>query len=188
MTARTTRIVFLLMVILGVLAVCTPPSRADSGWARLEQGSQTYVKWRVRLVMPDHPTEVFLRFYLARRHRAIERARDAHEEWLQELLYLQELQEQEYSPPPRHRGPVDWIAIADCESGGRWNYNGSSGYDGGLQFLPSTWTAVMRRSGYGFGAYAWQATASEQIAAAEFLIGPMHANPWRQWPYCWRFA
>jgi hypothetical protein len=36
--------------------------------------------------------------------------------------------------------------------------------------------------------YAWQATRARQIAAAEYLIGPMRANPWRQWPYCWRFA
>jgi hypothetical protein len=36
--------------------------------------------------------------------------------------------------------------------------------------------------------YAWQASRLQQIRAAEHLIGPMGANPWRQWPYCWRFA
>jgi resuscitation-promoting factor RpfA len=75
-----------------------------------------------------------------------------------------------------------------CESSGRWHYNGSSGYDGGLQFLPSTWTSVMRASRYGFSRYAWQATRVQQIVAAEYLIGPMGANPWRQWPSCWRFG
>lgn len=83
---------------------------------------------------------------------------------------------------------MNWDAIAQCESGGRWHYNGSSGYDGGLQFLPSTWTAVMRASGYRFASYAWQATRVQQIAAAQYLIGPMGADPWTQWPYCWRFA
>ena len=34
-----------------------------------------------------------------------------------------------------------WVALANCESGGRWHYNGSSGFDGGLQFHPSTWAA-----------------------------------------------
>jgi hypothetical protein len=97
------------------------------------------------------------------------------------------------NPPRRARKPkrrplANWDAIAQCESGGRWHYNGPSGFDGGLQFLPSTWTSVMRASGYRFSRYAWQATRKQQIAAAEYLIGPMRANPWRQWPYCWRFA
>ena len=87
---------------------------------------------------------------------------------------------------PRYR--ADWDAIAKCESGGRWHYNGPSGFDGGLQFLPSTWRSVMKASGYGFARYAYQATRRQQIAAAEYLIGPMGANPWRQWPYCWRFG
>jgi hypothetical protein len=75
-----------------------------------------------------------------------------------------------------------------CESSGRWHYNGPSGYDGGLQFLPSTWTLVMRASGYRFGRYAWQATRLHQVMAAEYLIGPMGANPWGQWPHCWRYG
>jgi resuscitation-promoting factor RpfA len=82
---------------------------------------------------------------------------------------------------------VNWDAIARCESSGRWHYNGPSGYDGGLQFLPSTWRSVVRASGFRFPRYAYQATRSQQITAAQYLIGPMRANPWRQWPYCWRF-
>lgn len=46
----------------------------------------------------------------------------------------------------------------------------------------------MRASGYRFASYAWQATRVQQIAAAQYLIGPMGADPWTQWPYCWRFA
>jgi hypothetical protein len=45
----------------------------------------------------------------------------------------------------------------------------------------------MRVSGFRFARYAWQATRRQQILAAEYLIGPMGANPWRQWPHCWRF-
>jgi hypothetical protein len=98
-----------------------------------------------------------------------------------------------YLSPPKKRPPAkprpNWDAIARCESGGRWHYNGPSGFDGGLQFLPSTWTAVMKRMHPWWRTrYAWQATRARQIAAAEYLIGPMGANPWRQWPYCWRFA
>ena len=92
------------------------------------------------------------------------------------------------APPIPRKGYPNWYGVARCESGQRWNYNGPSGFDGGLQFLPSTWTAVMRMSGYHFSTYAWQATAAQQIAAAEYLIGPAHANPWTQWPVCWRFA
>lgn len=91
-------------------------------------------------------------------------------------------------PPVPRRGHPNWYGIAQCESGRRWSYNGPSGFDGGLQFLPSTWTAVMRMSGYHFSTYAWQATAAQQIAAAEYLIGPLHANPWTQWPVCWRYS
>lgn len=91
-------------------------------------------------------------------------------------------------PASTKRRP-NWDAIAQCESGGRWHYNGPSGFDGGLQFLPSTWTAVMKRMRPWWRTrYAWQATRKQQIAAAEYLIGPMRANPWTQWPYCWKFA
>ena len=68
----------------------------------------------------------------------------------------------------------NWDAIAACESGGDWSYNGSSGYDGGLQFLPSSWLA------YGGGEYApeaWMASKAEQIAVAERM-------PRSSWPNC----
>jgi hypothetical protein len=89
----------------------------------------------------------------------------------------------------RARWRANWDAIAQCESSGRWHYNGSSGFDGGLQFLPSTWTSVMRRMRPWWRTrYAYQATRLQQILAAEYLIGPMGASPWHQWPYCWRFG
>lgn len=71
-----------------------------------------------------------------------------------------------------------WMQLAFCESGGRWDYNGSSGYDGGLQFLPSTWNAM----GTGY-AYAWQAPAEVQIEAGKRLQA---RSGWGQWPACAR--
>ncbi len=84
--------------------------------------------------------------------------------------------------PPTTAGTfaVNWYAIAQCESGGRWTYNGSSGFDGGLQFLPTTWTAL--HMGY---AYAWEAPAAVQIAAAEKLLAEVGGRGWTQWPICW---
>lgn len=72
-----------------------------------------------------------------------------------------------------------WDAVAGCESGGRWDYNGSSGYDGGLQFDPGTW-ADNKFSGY--PDYAYQATREQQIAVAEKVLSE---STWaQQWPAC----
>ena len=79
----------------------------------------------------------------------------------------------------RSTGSV-WDRLAQCESGGRWSYNGGSGYDGGLQFAPSTWTAYKPA---GYPAYAWQASRSQQIAVAEKVKA---AQGWGAWPACTR--
>src|ERR1700739_2047522 len=34
---------------------------------------------------------------------------------------------------------MDWDAVAQCESGGRWNADTGNGFYGGLQFKQSTW-------------------------------------------------
>jgi hypothetical protein len=89
-----------------------------------------------------------------------------------------------------------WIRMADCETGdgdGRypyravWSYNGRSGFDGGLQFSPSTWNDAKRlrevrgfARGYG---YAYQAPASVQIRVADNW---RRHTSWRQWPACSR--
>jgi Transglycosylase-like domain len=103
---------------------------------------------------------------------AYERAQkeqEAQEAWLEDQ-----------APAPASTGPVPtggvWYALAECESGGDWSYNGPSGFDGGLQFLPSTWDSM----GTGY-AYAWQAPASVQIAAAQRLQAQ---SGWGQWPTC----
>lgn len=90
-----------------------------------------------------------------------------------------------------------WLRVADCETGGDehgrppyravWNYNGRSGFDGGLQFLPSTWNmAKMKGPVRAFAArydYAWQAPAWVQIQVAEHWLT---LTSWLQWPSCSR--
>lgn len=80
-----------------------------------------------------------------------------------------------------------WTVLADCESGDaiigapyyvNWEYNGSSGFDGAFQFLPSTWNSLNITAGYDF---AWQAPPHIQIAAA---IELQARSGWGQWPHC----
>ena len=59
-----------------------------------------------------------------------------------------------------------WDQVAQCESTWRWDYNGRSGFDGGVQFHPRTWNAY---GGGEFAQYAWQARPEQQIAVAERL-------------------
>lgn len=87
---------------------------------------------------------------------------------------------------PNHH---QWIRMAVlCETRGiidRWRYNGPSGFDGGLQFSPSTWVSTTRDyprlARYRF---AWQAPAWAQIAAANILKRRRGLQPW---PHCQRF-
>jgi len=85
-------------------------------------------------------------------------------------------------PPPPAPVPhyAQWVRLAVCESGSRWDYNGGSGYDGGLQFSPGTWTAM---GGGQFAQYAWGASAVEQMIVAERVLD---AQGWRAWPTCSR--
>ena len=72
----------------------------------------------------------------------------------------------------------DWDKLAQCESGGNWAINTGNGYQGGLQFSPSTW------AGYGgteYAATADQATREQQIAVAERVQA---AQGWGAWPAC----
>lgn len=84
------------------------------------------------------------------------------------------------------KDPVDpvWDALAVCESGmggvPRWDYNGSSGFDGGLQFHPKTWSAFRPQ---GHPEYAWQATREQQVEVAKKV---REAQGWNAWPTCAR--
>jgi len=89
--------------------------------------------------------------------------------------------------------PLLWLRLADCESGdgdGRppyrpsWHYNGGSGFDGGLQFLPDTWDRAKRlyRPARQYR-YAWQAHGATQVIVARRWL---RITSWEQWPDCSR--
>jgi hypothetical protein len=84
----------------------------------------------------------------------------------------------DYTEPVRSIPDV-WQSLAMCESGmsgsPRWDYNGSSGFDGGIQFLPQTWTAFKPES---FPRYAFQATPYEQITVGKMVAEAQGANAW----------
>ncbi|MGB3481324.1 MAG: transglycosylase family protein, partial [Mycobacterium sp.] len=74
----------------------------------------------------------------------------------------------------------EWDTVASCESGGNWAINTGNGYQGGLQFAPSTW------SGHGGGEFAPSAhlaTKEEQIAVAERVLASQGKGAW---PVCGR--
>ena len=71
-----------------------------------------------------------------------------------------------------------WDSIAQCESGGNWAINTGNGYQGGLQFSPSTWAAY---GGTDYAATADGATREQQIAVAEKVQA---AQGWGAWPAC----
>jgi hypothetical protein len=74
----------------------------------------------------------------------------------------------------------EWDTVASCESGGNWAINTGNGYQGGLQFSPSTW------SGHGGGEYApaaHLASKDQQIAVAERVLASQGRGAW---PTCGR--
>ncbi len=74
----------------------------------------------------------------------------------------------------------EWDQVASCESGGNWAINTGNGYQGGLQFAPSTWTG---HGGGEFAPAAHLATKEEQIAVAERVL---EGQGWGAWPACSR--
>ena len=76
---------------------------------------------------------------------------------------------------------ADWEAIAMCESTQRWHLNVGI-FDGGLQFLPSTWNAY---GGDLFARFAWQATKLEQMVVASRTLSVEGPSAW---PHCFRWA
>lgn len=68
-----------------------------------------------------------------------------------------------------------WDALAECESGGRWDLSTGNGLEGGLQFEQSSWLEV---GGEGSPAAA---SREEQIMRAEFLYD---LQGWDAWPAC----
>ncbi|MEZ0362246.1 transglycosylase family protein [Mycobacterium sp. pUA109] len=74
-----------------------------------------------------------------------------------------------------HASPVDWNAIAQCESGGNWSANTGNGAYGGLQIKESTWLA---NGGVGNPA---EAPPQEQIRVANNIMASQ--GP-KAWPKC----
>ena len=143
----------------------------------------------------SHTWESIVQQQLARRTSQIEAARIAEEARLAAIKALEKseaLKRAEAAKANNVLKPIQkpiqsainnsdvgvWDRLALCESGGRWDYNGGSGYDGGLQFSPATWNAM--QTGY---AFAWQAPREIQIAAAQRLQA---RSGWGQWPACAR--
>ena len=75
---------------------------------------------------------------------------------------------------------AQWVKIAQCESGNRWNINTGNGYYGGLQFNLATWRSV---DGQDFAAYPHQATREEQITVANRLYKIRGFQPWTCKPW-----
>ncbi len=73
---------------------------------------------------------------------------------------------------------AQWDAVAQCESGGNWGINTGNGYQGGLQFSPSTWAAY---GGTQYAPSANQATKQQQIAVAEEVLAGQGKGAW---PVC----
>jgi len=96
---------------------------------------------------------------------------------LEPVPYLRAVGELPTPQPAVPFGSV-WDRLAQCESGGNWHIDAY--HDGGLQFLPSTWTAY---GGGQYARYAYQATREQQIAIAEKV---QRAAGWGQWPVCSR--
>ncbi|MDL9937814.1 transglycosylase family protein [Gordonia sp. ABSL1-1] len=69
----------------------------------------------------------------------------------------------------------EWNSVAQCESGGNWAINTGNGYQGGLQFSPSTWAA---HGGTQFAPSADQASREEQIVVAERVLATQGKGAW----------
>ena len=74
----------------------------------------------------------------------------------------------------------EWDVVASCESSGNWAINTGNGYQGGLQFAPSTWLGF---GGGEFASAAHLATRDEQIAVAEKVLAGQGKGAW---PVCGR--
>ncbi|MFI5780253.1 resuscitation-promoting factor Rpf1 domain-containing protein [Nocardia sp. NPDC051570] len=72
----------------------------------------------------------------------------------------------------------DWDKLAQCESGGNWGINTGNGFQGGVQFSPSTWAA---HGGTEYAPAANQASREQQITVAERVLA---TQGWGAWPSC----
>jgi len=73
----------------------------------------------------------------------------------------------------------DFDRLAQCESSGNWGARGN-GYEGGLQFLNSTW------HGYGGGEFAQHAYDASREQQIEIARRVWRDRGWSPWPHCSR--
>lgn len=74
-----------------------------------------------------------------------------------------------------------WDELAQCESGGRWDYPPvSGGFSGGIMFHIGTWRAM---GGTNYAPDAHLATREQQIEIAERVL---QSSGWGAWPGCAR--
>lgn len=71
--------------------------------------------------------------------------------------------------------PMNWEAVAQCESSGNWHANTGNGFYGGLQFKPSTWHE------FGGVGSAADASPADQIAVANRVLAVQGT---KAWPKC----
>ncbi|CAB5212755.1 Transglycosylase-like [uncultured Caudovirales phage] len=83
--------------------------------------------------------------------------------------------------PPPSSDTSRWDQLAQCESGGRWDYPPvSGGFSGGIMFHIGTWRAM---GGEEFAPDAYLATREQQIDIAERVLA---VSGWGAWPGCSR--
>ena len=109
----------------------------------------------------------------ARRAAEEEAARQAAEEEAARAAAEAEAEREAEAAPS---SGANWVAIAQCESGGNWAINTGNGYWGGLQFAPSTWFAFGGGPFDGTGPFPY--TADEQIAVAERVLAAQGPSAW----------
>lgn len=74
-----------------------------------------------------------------------------------------------------------WDQLAQCESGGRWDYPPvAGGFSGGIMFHIGTWLA---NGGGDYAPDAYLASREQQIVVAERVLA---ASGWGAWPGCSR--
>ena len=105
-------------------------------------------------------------------------ARGTKEPEVAETTAAQTTQGSSAAAAPAVAGGSVWDSLAQCESGGNWSINTGNGYQGGLQFSPSTWAAY---GGTAYAPTANQATREQQIAIAEKTQA---SQGWGAWPAC----
>nr|WP_109750496.1 transglycosylase family protein [Mycolicibacterium fallax] len=71
--------------------------------------------------------------------------------------------------------PVNWDAVAQCESGGNWAINTGNGHYGGLQFKQATWDANGGRGNPALASREEQIRVAENVRATQGM---------KAWPTC----